>query len=1471
MPTTDPFADLSSSAPADTSSDPFASLNASYDPGTGAPAEVAPEAPKPNFGSRAKEFVHSIPETAGNLAPYLAAGFVPGGGIAVAGGTAMKAVENQRAIGQLQHVIDAIPDVNVRAKTADYFQKLQTLKSKGWTDEQIMDEARKRASNVALGAQATRESLDQDVATIQGTNAAGLPAEAVTNAVFFGSGNRVLGALGSGLGKMGISVAAKPAATVAGRVAQSFVRHAAAGAAIGAAGLGAGGATQNALMAWAQTKPLHEIGQELVRGAKEHGTAGAIGGGILGGALGPALEGVVEHVQAGRAAKLQSAADEATAKARDLATQTAEQAAKREAAIQQTADQFNPHDAKVPEGTDPVEAATTIIQQAHGDNASMSEAGLRAATQIAEKIKLYQDANEVLNGNVALPAPMGPDVNRLPGLQPVGAPLEGQVPGEAPEPNAPLSVQTPVGASGSGTPVPGQATPFEGLEGASTPSAAPPEPVLPQGPQPTEGAPVAPAARLSQPLGPVANSAGTETGLAVEPNARTLAPAPPGTVPEVPSGLPAGGLSRADLMEPANRLQPEAKVEVKPKAKRPGKQVTTEAQGDLFAPPVDENSSSGAKKTPEQPVASTPEVPAPPTATVAESAPLHTTRNEPNRATDTFADLEGNAPKTPEESNAAIAHPETAPAPGPKPAELAVSKLAAETHADVTMTEDGSGLRVQLGVKPGEVAKPGGPATALDNIARVADEHGVPVETHLVPAPAPKGGKIPLEKLIPWYEARGFKVVESTRIPEGNLATAKLVREPIGEHQNEVATKLEKAAVDARARIAKKAGRLNSGFDPTMIGDYAIELAADTFSRRLRDRDEMASWAVQKWGDTIQPFIDKIIDRAQKHFTRLFKETGEAEKNLNDLLQMRESGKHGMGWYEETAKWSKQKFGSDSDMFLRFLSVTSANSSTEAGAAMALKAYSQWKMDMPFEGFRGQAMSDQLRVVSRGEALPENTKIQNFLDALRGNPDAVVLDRWMIKALNLPSSKGSLTPSNYKIYERVVRDLATANDMTPRQFQAAVWEGARVNTIHERYAKGGPQAVSKIGSARPLEDLVDRKLGGMSPEEYAKETQGHLKMMQNLYQTLKPVRTGIVKGEDGAWESLPDAPSGHTFDPVTFEPAAHEGHVVSVVSNSTARAHLYPARLLKFRSDVQPLISELEAKGLKPTIGVWQENIGGKPTGNFSLDLNVMMKDKGQAMELGRMARNFEIAKLGKGGEWQENIPTGYDPAINGKQFLPPKSWKLRDAWHKQQINRARAWVAKAEKLAPSSIITRMQSEAGRIGDVGTNPRHSVGNVLSKMQAHGAKLVPENAIVKQGSYGSMKGYFISPEGDVIDVGSQNGLTHARLARAVGKSIGLSPVRGYEGSEHGAGSEVQSLLNMGWIRAQTSGSMIAFDLSTGITDAQRSLMKKTLSTHEDWAAAMSNEKGKLVNTMSSHMGDKSHHFLAAATQHSSTTK
>ena len=587
-------------------------------------------------------------------------------------------------------------------------------------------------------------------------------------------------------------------------------------------------------------------------------------------------------------------------------------------------------------------------------------------------------------------------------------------------------------------------------------------------------------------------------------------------------------------------------------------------------------------------------------------------------------------------SRAPVAPRYEAPVKAAEPKESPVQKDLA-SFPGISVTSRGDHVSIDNIINHNDVPT----STALKAAIASSDRHGVPLKVELAPQAGPKGGMIPVEKQAAWYKSHGFR-----ELP-GSGDKMVMWRDPIGEHQSNVADTMDKVAQAAQKRIDSRVGRLSAGFDPADIRDHSLVLAADMFSQRLRSKAAIESWAVEKWGESIKPHLDKIVTAAQKHFIRMFKTSATAEKNLKTLLDLKDSGAHGFDWYEGTANWAKQKFGEDADMMLRFLAVTSANGQTEAGAAMALKAFAQWKAGMPFEGFRGDSMVGQLNRVVKGENLGEHTKIQNFYDALKGDPNAIVLDRWMMDALNLKDKGGNLRENDYRIYSQVIDDLAEMNGMTPRQFQAAVWEGARVRKAHISEKTGGRALTTKSGSARPLEELVNRKLDGMSIDQYIEANHGSLKQMERLYQAVAPVRKGEA--------------TGYTFNPKTWEADTKGGFLTSLTSTVVDKKELYPASVLKFAKQVEPIIKQNPDRHF--TVGIWT-----MPDGNFSLDLNMTVPNKKEAVSLGLRNRQYAVGELGEGGEYKGNVKTGYDPKKHGPQFLPPTEKGKTAPWLRGQV-----------------------------------------------------------------------------------------------------------------------------------------------------------------------------------------------------------
>lgn len=113
------------------------------------------------------------------------------------------------------------------------------------------------------------------------------------------------------------------------------------------------------------------------------------------------------------------------------------------------------------------------------------------------------------------------------------------------------------------------------------------------------------------------------------------------------------------------------------------------------------------------------------------------------------------------------------------------------------------------------------------------------------------------------------------------------------------------------------------------------------------------------------------------------------------------------------------------------------NSTVKANMTLALKAYAQHNLGKPFTGYLEHVI-ENLRNVVDGKTL-NGPKINAFFLALKGDKNAVVVDRWMARAYGFKS----VTASNYDRIERNIRHEAGANGMKPSDFQAWLWADTR--------------------------------------------------------------------------------------------------------------------------------------------------------------------------------------------------------------------------------------------------------------------------------------------------------------------------------------------------------------------------------------------------------------------------------------------
>jgi len=172
----------------------------------------------------------------------------------------------------------------------------------------------------------------------------------------------------------------------------------------------------------------------------------------------------------------------------------------------------------------------------------------------------------------------------------------------------------------------------------------------------------------------------------------------------------------------------------------------------------------------------------------------------------------------------------------------------------------------------------------------------------------------------------------------------------------------------------------------------------------------------------------------------------------SDIDRYFEKGKYNKMWYQTEAK---ELINLLPDFFmlpiLRIFAVTSMSTSIEANVHLALKASIQWIRNEQFTGFLPNQIL-YLNLIKQGKDVP-GRKIMNFIRALEGDENAVVVDIWMCRAFNminprvLPNGRPywkTPTTKEYNFIENYVIQDAKKRGVTPREYQAIIWTGIKL-------------------------------------------------------------------------------------------------------------------------------------------------------------------------------------------------------------------------------------------------------------------------------------------------------------------------------------------------------------------------------------------------------------------------------------------
>lgn len=163
--------------------------------------------------------------------------------------------------------------------------------------------------------------------------------------------------------------------------------------------------------------------------------------------------------------------------------------------------------------------------------------------------------------------------------------------------------------------------------------------------------------------------------------------------------------------------------------------------------------------------------------------------------------------------------------------------------------------------------------------------------------------------------------------------------------------------------------------------------------------------------------------------------------NSNKILDYLHKGKADKYWYRDTELLFIDLFGSDRlHLVTQLFAATSIKTSLAANITLFRRALHEIESGKEFSSYL-YAQRYQLDLIRKGVPISAR-KIRSFAAAMSGDVNAVVVDRWLMRAFGLDGDK-SPTTFEYDVIEHYCRDMAVRLAYEPRQVSAMIWSGIR--------------------------------------------------------------------------------------------------------------------------------------------------------------------------------------------------------------------------------------------------------------------------------------------------------------------------------------------------------------------------------------------------------------------------------------------
>lgn len=159
---------------------------------------------------------------------------------------------------------------------------------------------------------------------------------------------------------------------------------------------------------------------------------------------------------------------------------------------------------------------------------------------------------------------------------------------------------------------------------------------------------------------------------------------------------------------------------------------------------------------------------------------------------------------------------------------------------------------------------------------------------------------------------------------------------------------------------------------------------------------------------------------------------------------MNESCAGGEDWYTRATSEIRAKYGADADLFSDLLAATSPQTDVRMNVKLAEDAYDRHRRGLKQKPWIGSHGPNIARAV-RGEEL-SGPKVRAFARALKGDPHAIVVDTWMLRAAGYGTPGRVKRPASFRIVRRAIELTAAKvawSGLTATSVQAVIWHAYR--------------------------------------------------------------------------------------------------------------------------------------------------------------------------------------------------------------------------------------------------------------------------------------------------------------------------------------------------------------------------------------------------------------------------------------------